>query len=221
MVECMAARVVRPAVTSKRVAVPPDHAPARRVVMHEARAIRSAPDTGAAMVAADGGRDTKLSEMSHLACSDQGRGTIRFSCTDDRDRRIALCESGGIDDGDSELLLTGFRDPSEPPSPDGIRSREARFQYNHYARYQTEYLEIAVHHEGAEYRIYRHYDGAFGEPETTYGLTVTPVDGSLPVTAACVADVVDDLFGLASRLPCDSENALGCGFLESSDGPPD
>lgn len=139
---------------------------------------------------------------------------IRFSCTDDRGKRISLQERGpsGIGQPSIELAYEGDPSGSAFKGPGVVISSPLRF--NHYYRFQTEYLEIAAVQDGVEYRVYRHFEGDFGEGDFSYGMVITGIGESTEHRIECSGAVVDHLSNLPPLLECDRENALGCGAFD-------
>ncbi|TXK60979.1 hypothetical protein [Alkalisalibacterium limincola] len=148
-----------------------------------------------------------------FTCDSPG-ATLQFSCVGIEGERIAFCESPGEASERQEHRLELVAADGSASRSLGLSSSVAPFRFNHYSRFQTEYLEISARTDHAEYRVYKHYLGEFGDEKPSYGLLITDIKSGTEQRFECAKEVFDDLSVLPDVLECDRENALGCGAFE-------
>ena len=89
-----------------------------------------------------------------------------FSC-DLKDRRtITLCAEESATGFDGRRLLIDYPKSAYKST---LQLGAEGFSYNQYSRYQVEYLNISTSQNGAEYRIFRNYDGSISK-DYQYGV---------------------------------------------------
>ncbi|QHB33857.1 hypothetical protein F0T03_17955 [Yersinia canariae] len=82
----------------------------------------------------------------------------------------------------------------------------SEFQYNHYSRFQTDYLIVNFIHGGYEYSIFSNYEGDKEEK----GIAVLNIKSKKEYKYNCIKVNVDNLSDLTDKLQCNKVNALGC-----------
>lgn len=80
------------------------------------------------------------------------------------------------------------------------------FLYNHYSRFQTDYLNVSFEQGGFKYSIFSNYE----DGDSTRGVTVTKLKNNKEYVYNCKDDGVDKLAQLVSKLQCDKDSSLGC-----------
>ncbi|MBE3287137.1 hypothetical protein [Enterobacter cloacae complex sp. P31C] len=80
------------------------------------------------------------------------------------------------------------------------------FLYNHYSRYQTDYINVAFTKYNFKYTVFSNYE----DGESTKGVTVTNLKNNREYTYNCKGEGVDKLSDLISKLQCDKGSSLGC-----------
>lgn len=80
------------------------------------------------------------------------------------------------------------------------------FLYNHYSRFQTDYVNVSFKQSGFKYTIFSNYE----DGKSTKGVTVINVKTKKEYTYDCNNEGVDNLSNLASKLQCDKDSSLGC-----------
>ncbi len=80
------------------------------------------------------------------------------------------------------------------------------FLYNHYSRFQTDYLSVSFEQGGFKYSIFSSYE----DGDSTRGITVTKLKNKKEYIYNCKDDGVDKLSELVSKLQCDKDSTLGC-----------
>ncbi|WP_244968522.1 hypothetical protein [Rosenbergiella australiborealis] len=80
------------------------------------------------------------------------------------------------------------------------------FLYNHYSRYQTDYINVAFTKDNFKYTVFSNYE----DGESTKGVTVTNMKNNREYTYNCKGEGVDKLSDLISKLQCDKGSSLGC-----------
>lgn len=93
----------------------------------------------------------------------------------------------------------GFSYSSPGPSYSG-------FLYNHYSRFQTNYVNVSFNQRGFKYTVFSNYE----EGESTRGVTVLNLKTKKEYTYDCKDEGIDKLSDLAMKLQCDKDNSLGC-----------
>lgn len=82
----------------------------------------------------------------------------------------------------------------------------SEFLYNHYSRYQTDYMNVMFTKDNFKYTVFSNYE----DGESVKGVTVTNLKNSKEYTYNCQGEGVDKLSDLISKLQCDKESSLGC-----------
>ncbi|EQA1590341.1 hypothetical protein RBQ08_RS11290 [Enterobacter hormaechei] len=80
------------------------------------------------------------------------------------------------------------------------------FLYNHYSRFQTDYLSISFVQSGYKYAVFSNYDNG----NSARGVSVIDMRTKKEYVYDCKNYKVDRLSDLAKKLECDTNNALGC-----------
>lgn len=80
------------------------------------------------------------------------------------------------------------------------------FLYNHYSRFQTDYVNVSFKQSGLKYTIFSNYE----EGKNTRGVTVVNLKTKKEYTYDCKSEGIDKLSDLTGKLQCDKDNALGC-----------
>ncbi|EGQ5291490.1 TPA: hypothetical protein ACF3LB_002238 [Enterobacter hormaechei] len=85
-------------------------------------------------------------------------------------------------------------------------SIHSEFLYNHYSRFQTDYLSISFVQSGYKYAVFSNYDNG----NSARGVSVIDMRTKKEYVYDCKDYKVDRLSDLAKKLECDTNNALGC-----------
>lgn len=80
------------------------------------------------------------------------------------------------------------------------------FLYNHYSRFQTDYMNVMFTENDFKYTIFSNYE----DGNSTKGITVTNLKNNKEYTYNCKGDGIDKLSDLVGKLLCDKESSLGC-----------
>lgn len=80
------------------------------------------------------------------------------------------------------------------------------FQYNHYSRFQTDYLNVSFSQSGFNYIIFSNYEDNINAK----GIKVINVKSKKEYTYQCNNEGVDNLSDLTTKLQCNKDSALGC-----------
>ncbi|SCM55021.1 hypothetical protein BN1044_04534 [Hafnia alvei] len=80
------------------------------------------------------------------------------------------------------------------------------FLYNHYSRFQTDYMNVSFHHSGFKYTVFSNYE----DGDSNKGVTVVNLKTKKEYTYECKDEGVDRLSDLMGKLQCDKDDALGC-----------
>lgn len=122
-----------------------------------------------------------------------------FSCQTAQHKSISVCARP---DGLIQYRF-GTRDKVELRYPE---SPSETLRYANYMRFQTENYEVSFDSAGATYSVFDYTEGR----EHSAGVRILKADGK-EVTVSCTGRVFSRLNQLASRLPCDKDNALNSG----------
>ena len=82
----------------------------------------------------------------------------------------------------------------------------SKFLYNHYSRFQTDYLVISFINGEYKYSIFSKYE----DNKEEQGVSVFNVKLKKEYKYNYIKTKTDNLSDLVSKLQCDKENALGC-----------
>lgn len=80
------------------------------------------------------------------------------------------------------------------------------FFYNHYSRFQTDYLSVRFNQHEYKYSIFSNYENG----ENTRGVTVTNLKTKREYMYRCNDKGIDNLLDLTKQLQCDKDASLGC-----------
>lgn len=80
------------------------------------------------------------------------------------------------------------------------------FSYNHYSRFQADYMNVVFTENNFKYTIFSNYE----DGDSTKGITVTNLKNNKEYTYKCKGDGVDKLFDLTGKLQCNKDSSLGC-----------
>ncbi|KGM27056.1 hypothetical protein KS18_16800 [Photorhabdus luminescens] len=80
------------------------------------------------------------------------------------------------------------------------------FLYNHYTRYQTEYIYVSFVNENYRYTVFDNYENN----EKSSGVSVVNNDNKKEFLLMCKTVKKNNLRNLITFLACDKDNALGC-----------
>lgn len=80
------------------------------------------------------------------------------------------------------------------------------FLYNHYSRFQTDYLNVSFSQNGFKYTVFSNYE----DGNRTRGVTVVSLKTKKEYIYDCKDEGVDKLSYLATKLQCDNDSSLGC-----------
>lgn len=80
------------------------------------------------------------------------------------------------------------------------------YYYNHYSRFQTDYLKVGFEKGGFKYELFSNYE----DGKDSRGITVVNLSNNKEYTYNCINVGADKLTDLTSKLSCDKNNALGC-----------
>lgn len=80
------------------------------------------------------------------------------------------------------------------------------FLYNHYSRFQTDYMNVSFHQGGFKYTVFSNYE----DGDSSKGVTVVNLKTKKEYTYGCNDEGVDRLSDLMDKLQCDKDDALGC-----------
>lgn len=92
-----------------------------------------------------------------------------------------------------------FKYSSQSPAYSG-------FLYNHYFRFQTNYLNVSFKQNGFKYVIFSNYE----DGKSTKGVMVINLKSHKEYIYNCQNEGIDMLVDLIDKLQCDKDNALGC-----------
>ncbi|MBL5965541.1 hypothetical protein I7V30_09730 [Lelliottia amnigena] len=81
-----------------------------------------------------------------------------------------------------------------------------KFLYNHYSRFQTDYLTISFINSSYEYSIFSSYENNKEEK----GVSVLNVKSKKEYKYDCIKTKTDNLIALTEKLQCNKDSALGC-----------
>lgn len=126
-------------------------------------------------------------DITYFSC-ETGKGTV------------ALKEANGV------LHYTMIKNGKEAFSFASNGQDFAGFTYNHYARYQTDYLNVSFSNGGYRYLVFSNEEGN----EERRGVTVINLKNSKDYTYECTSVAVDRLNELSEKLTCDIDSAQGC-----------
>lgn len=137
---------------------------------------------------------------------------VYFSCDIKSGKTISLC--GNVNSNANPVDLTyrfGRDNKIELIFPESKKGSLEKFNYNHYFRYQTDYLSVGFVNGKYSYGIYKNYDGSISK-NAEYGITIGAADGLGNETRiVCTgSSVVDRLWTLPKVLACNPDSALGC-----------
>ncbi|AFJ46269.1 hypothetical protein [Shimwellia blattae] len=80
------------------------------------------------------------------------------------------------------------------------------FLYNHYSRFQTDYMNVVFTKNNFKYTIFSNYE----DGDSTKGITVTNLKNNKEYTYKCKVDGVDKLSDLIGKIQCNKDSSLGC-----------
>lgn len=80
------------------------------------------------------------------------------------------------------------------------------FLYNHYSRFQVDYLSISFIQSGYKYSVFSNYDSV----NNMRGVSVIDMKTKKEYVYNCKDYKVDRLYNLEKKLQCDINSALGC-----------
>lgn len=80
------------------------------------------------------------------------------------------------------------------------------FKYNHYSRFQTDYLNVSFVNAGYKYTMFSNYE----DENESRGVSVTNLKTKKESVYDCKSVGIDRLSDLSSKLACDKDSALGC-----------
>lgn len=80
------------------------------------------------------------------------------------------------------------------------------YDYNHYSRFQTDYLKVGFEKGGFKYELFSNSE----DGKDSRGITVVNLSNNKECTYNCINVGTDKLSDLTSKLSCDKNNALGC-----------
>lgn len=80
------------------------------------------------------------------------------------------------------------------------------FFYNHYSRFQTDYLNVSFVQNSFKYTIFSNYE----DGNSTKGVSVVNLENNKEYIYDCKDEGVDRLSELVNKLQCDKDSALGC-----------
>lgn len=80
------------------------------------------------------------------------------------------------------------------------------FNYNHYSRFQTDYLNVSFMNLGYKYTIFSHYENG----DQSRGVSVMNLKSKKESIYNCKDAGIDHLSDLSEKLTCDKASALGC-----------
>ena len=109
----------------------------------------------------------------------------------------------GVEDNRLVYRMAGakgnFEFSSNPPA-------YSKFFYNHYSRFQTDYLTISFINGEYKYSIFSNYE----DNKEEQGVAVFNAKSKKEYRYNCIKTKTDNLSDLSSKLQCDKESALGC-----------
>ena len=128
--------------------------------------------------------------------------TAYFSCLVKGKKVLGLC--GSLPSALQYRFGTSARTELRYPEDPKQGPRELRLA--HYARYQTDRVEVSFQNGGVDYALFDYTENA----RRTAGVRVTAADGQ-EKEIRCLGAITGDLGALAPYLPCDADNALSGG----------
>lgn len=128
--------------------------------------------------------------------------TTWLACTTSRQRWIGLCGSA------AQALQYRFGRPGavELRFPDDPADGPQRMVFAHYARFQTDRVEVRFENQGNDYVLFDYHEGRTRRT----GVRVTTADDR-EREFTCAGRVVSRLGELRTLLKCDAESALNGG----------
>lgn len=134
---------------------------------------------------------------------------VRFSCSSEHGDLVRICEDLDLHPGRGPIHIEISKADGRPEKI-SLGSAESSMRYNHYARFRTDYLEVAARRHSTEYRVFRHTE----DSQVSFGLVVRAFEEARERRIDCAGDVFDQLSLLPRVLECDKRNALGCGAFD-------
>lgn len=80
------------------------------------------------------------------------------------------------------------------------------FLYNHYSRFQTDYLNVSFNQYNYKYTVFSNYE----DGKISRGVTVVSLKTKREYTYKCNDEGVDKLLDLTKQLQCNQNSSLGC-----------
>jgi len=80
------------------------------------------------------------------------------------------------------------------------------YLYNHYSRFQTDYINVSFERNGYKYIVFSNYEDGI----SIRGVTVLNLSTKKEFTYPCEDEGIDKLSDLSMKLKCDKNSALGC-----------
>ncbi|MEH3021634.1 MAG: hypothetical protein PGN19_02735 [Pseudomonas oryzihabitans] len=134
-----------------------------------------------------------------------------FRCAIGKNREMTVFKSATLDQNDIELTYeskgkTGTEMRISEKAP--IKEFK-KFSYNHYSRYQTNYIRINFISSDYEYSVYSDYDANLPIKEER-GVIVTKRSTGDETKIKCSTSDIDKLEEMSAILNCNQNSALGC-----------
>ncbi|MDD4882285.1 MAG: hypothetical protein PHX10_11965 [Gallionellaceae bacterium] len=128
--------------------------------------------------------------------------TVYFACQIMNMKRINLC--GSL----PQNLQYRFGTPTrvELRYPENAEEGPKALRLAHYARYQTDRIEVSFQNGGADYALFDYFE----DNHRRAGVRVTTADGR-EREILCTGSIAGRLGALEASLPCDADNALNGG----------
>lgn len=82
----------------------------------------------------------------------------------------------------------------------------SEFSYNHYSRFQTDYLNVSFNNRVFKYTVFSNYE----DGNSAKGVMVTNLKTKKDYTYRCEGEGIDKLSDLVSKLQCEKDSAFGC-----------
>lgn len=134
-----------------------------------------------------------------LFCSNALASTQYFSCSISKGSVSLISDPANLVSKMKNTDGSVFQYSSLPPKYTGC-------YYNHYSRFQTDYLKVSFEKGGFKYELFSNYeDGKDNE-----GISVVNLSNNKEYTYNCINVETDKLSDLTSKLSCDERNTLGC-----------
>jgi hypothetical protein len=128
--------------------------------------------------------------------------TVYFACQIKNMKQISLC--GSLPKNLQYRFGTHAR--VELRYPENTTEGPKAMRLAHYARYQTDRVEVSFQNGGTDYALFDYFEDAHRRA----GVRVTTADGK-EREIRCAGSIVGRLGALEGSLPCDVDNALNGG----------